>query len=108
MNEGGTAVSSTPIMGVTVQSIYDEQTAKQYNLTRYGVYILNVEPGYGAEKAGLKAWDCIVSVDNIAISQNEDLTNLLKKHAVGDKISVQIIRGKHLMTFEVELMQRQG
>ncbi|MBR4797901.1 MAG: trypsin-like peptidase domain-containing protein, partial [Oscillospiraceae bacterium] len=57
MSEGGTVVSSTPVMGVTIQSIYDEQTAKQYNLTRYGVYIVNVEPGYGAEKAGLKAWD---------------------------------------------------
>ncbi|MBP0985747.1 MAG: trypsin-like peptidase domain-containing protein [Oscillospiraceae bacterium] len=108
MSEGGTVVSSTPVMGVTIQSIYDEQTAKQYNLTRYGVYIVNVEPGYGAEKAGLKAWDCIVSVDNIAISQNDDLTSLLKKHKAGDVISVQIIRGNRLMTLDVELMQRES
>ncbi|MBP0968867.1 MAG: trypsin-like peptidase domain-containing protein [Oscillospiraceae bacterium] len=105
LNEGGSVSPSSPIMGVTVQQVYDETTAKQYNLSRYGVYILSVEPGYGAEKAGLKAWDCIVSVDDIAIAQVEDLTSLLKKYSVGDTISVQVIRGNRLMTFEVELMQ---
>ena len=105
LDGGGVVSPSSPIMGVTVQQVYDENTARQYNLSRYGVYILSVEPGYGAERAGLKAWDCIVSVDDIAITQVEDLTSLLKKYSAGDTISVQVIRGNRLMTFEVELMQ---
>lgn len=106
LDGGGIISPSSPIMGVTVQQVYDEATAKQYNLTRYGVYILNIEPGYGAERAGLQAWDCIVSVDDIAITQVDDLTSLLKKYSAGDVISVQVIRGNRIMTFDVELMQR--
>lgn len=106
LNNGGSVVSSTPVMGVTVAEIYDEDTLKQYNLTRYGVYILNVENGYGAAEAGLKVYDCIVSVDNIAISKVDDLTNLLKTHEAGDKVTVQVIRGNRLMTFDVTLKLR--
>lgn len=108
VDEGGSIPSSSPVMGITVQEIYDEEAATQYGLTRYGVYILNVEDGFGAAKAGLKVKDCIVSVDDIAIEHVEDLTNLLKKHAVGDVIEVQVVRGNRLMTFEVELMPRNG
>ena len=106
LDGGGIISPSSPIMGITVQQVYDEATAKQYNLTRYGVYIINIEAGYGAERAGLKAWDCIVSVDDIAITQVDDLTSLLKKYNAGDVISVQVIRGNRIMTFDVELMQR--
>ena len=106
LNNGGSIVSSTPVMGITVAEIYDENTLKEYNLSRYGVYILNVEEGYGAAQAGLKVYDCIVSVDNIAISKNDDLTSLLKTHEAGDVITVQVIRGNRLMTFEVTLKLR--
>ena len=106
LNNGGSIISSTPVMGITVAEIYDEDTLKEYNLSRYGVYILNVEEGYGAAKAGLKVYDCIVSVDNIAISKVDDLTSLLKTHEAGDVIKVQVIRGNRLMTFDVSLRLR--
>ncbi len=98
--------SNSVIMGVMVQDIYDEETASQYGLSRYGVYILSVDEGFGADKAGLMPKDCIVSVDNIAVAHVADLLELLKDREAGDVVSVQVVRGNRLMTFDVELMPR--
>jgi len=107
INGGGTYNISTPVMGVTVMDIYDEQTAQEYGVSRYGIYIIEVQAGYGAASAGLEKGDCIVSVDNIAVARVADLTSMLKKYSVGDVIEVTVVRGNRLMSFDVELKSRE-
>ena len=104
-NKSTNRVSSGPILGVTVVSINNEQTAAQYNVNRYGIYVVAVSEGYGSAKAGIEAGDYIFSVDGIAVYESDDITEVLSEHEVGDTVEVQVIRKNQVLTFDVELME---
>ncbi len=104
-NKTTSRVSTGPILGVTVVSVNNEETAKQYNVTRYGVYIVAVNPEYGSEKAGLKVGDYIISVDGTAVYDSQDISDVLNQHKVGDSVEVQVIRDNQVRSFTVELME---
>ena len=55
-------VTGRPALGITVISISDAQTAMQYGVSSFGVYVQSVTSGSGADKAGMKVGDRIVSV----------------------------------------------
>jgi predicted metalloprotease with PDZ domain len=71
-----------------------------------GILVRSVETGSPAEKAGLKAGDCIVRADNEKISDRADLSHILRNHRDGGKITLGIIRDKHEQTVVVELPQK--
>ena len=92
-----------PVLGIQVLAINDEQTAMQYGVSSYGVYIMSVNQGSAAESAGMKAGDRIVSVDDVAVSENTDLTGYLQNKNVGDTVQIQVERDGKLMSFDVVL-----
>ena len=92
-----------PALGVTVLNIQDQQTAMQYGVDSYGVYILQVNSGSAAEQAGLQPGDRIIAVDDVAVSQNTDVTGYLQSKNVGDTVTLQVERDDHLMSFDVTL-----
>lgn len=94
-----------PELGVTVISIQDAQTAMQYGVSNYGVYIMSVNPGSGAEAAGLQKGDRIVSVGDTVVSTSSDVTSYIQNLNVGDVVSLQIERDGKLMSFDVTLGQ---
>ena len=104
-NKTTSRVSTGPILGVTVVSVNDAETASQYNVSRYGVYIVAVSKGYGSEKAGLEVGDYIISVDGTAVYVSDDISDVLNQHKVGDTVEVQVIRKNQVLTFKVELME---
>ena len=53
-------VSGRPYMGITYIAVTDAQTAAQFNVNAYGVYVVDVVQGGPADKAGLKTGDRIV------------------------------------------------
>ena len=62
-----------------------------------GAVIMDVNPGSPAEKAGLKATDVIISVDNIEITGSSQLVKMLLGYEAGDVIEIIYIRdGKEL------------
>ena len=101
-------VSGRPVLGVTVLTISDTQTAMQYGVSSLGVYVTEVTPGGPAEQAGIQAGDRIVSVDDQLIETNSDLTNLIASHAVGDVLNIQISRGRQLVAVQATLGEKQG
>ena len=96
-------VTGRPALGVTVLTISDAQTAAQYGVSNYGVYVIEVNAGSGAEAAGLQAGDMFVSVDNTVVSSTAELTDIISQHQVGDVLSVQISRDRQLLTVDVTL-----
>jgi S1-C subfamily serine protease len=56
--------------------------------TTSGVTLGGVVAGSPAEKAGLAAGDVITSVDGTAVTGSEQLSDLIKAHAIGDTITV--------------------
>ncbi len=98
-------VTGRPIMGLSVLEINDAQTAYQYGVDRYGVYIVSITEGLGADKAGLQVGDCIVSVNGNAVSSTSDVTTAIEEYAVGDTIEIQVIREGKMLTVDVELTE---
>ncbi|HLW52128.1 MAG TPA: PDZ domain-containing protein [Candidatus Angelobacter sp.] len=71
-----------------------------------GVLVRSVEKGSAAEKAGLKAGDVIVRADNEKLSDRADLSQVLRNHREGGKITLGIVRDKHEQTVVVDLPNR--
>ena len=85
-------------LGVYLQ----EGSSNYFNYTP-GLYITGTYNGSGAEKAGLKAYDRIVSADGNEISSQSDLTKVLRDKNVGDTISLTIERNGKQMDVQVTL-----
>ncbi|NNG65668.1 PDZ domain-containing protein [Caldanaerobacter subterraneus] len=90
-----------PMMGIGAQTI-TPQDAAQYNLP-VGVYVVQVQPGSGAEKAGIQPGDVIIKADGKQIKSFEDLQSVINSHKVGDVINVTIWRNGRTFTVSVEL-----
>ncbi len=99
-------VTGRPAMGITVVEISDAQTAMDYGVARFGVYIIGVNDGSGAQAAGLMPMDLIMGIDDIAVSTSSDLTGYLEGKEVGDTVTLQIVREDKIETVNVTLQER--
>lgn len=59
-----------------------------------------------ADKAGIKEHDIITHLDDKEIKNNQDLTDLLQSHKVGDTIKLKFLRDKKEHECEVTLQER--
>lgn len=84
-------------LGVLAQDLTPELAqAFQLRETR-GAVISSVEPGSSAERAGLKAGDVVVEINNRTIISSADLRNTIGLMAVGSSLNLVVIReGKPL------------
>lgn len=71
-----------------------------------GVRIANVQPEYGAAKAGLRAGDLILSVNDRDISGLQELRNALSGKNPGDKVNLRIETAGKERDVEVLLSNR--
>lgn len=83
--------------------VYLQEVSSNYFNYTPGLYITGTANGSGAEKAGLKAYDRIVSADGNEISSQSDLTKVLRDKNVGDTISLTIERNGKQMDVQVTL-----
>ena len=91
-------------LGVQARPL-DPQMATFYNLPM-GAYVLKVEPGTPATKAGLRPHDIITAVDGQAINQNHDLSSVIEMHQPGQTITLSIFRAGQNLTLHVKLAAR--
>ncbi len=65
-----------------------------------------VEPGKGADKAGIKPGDVIVKVNNREVTPDETLSFIVAGLQVGNKVPIELIRGGKTVTVTAEIGQR--
>ncbi len=94
-------VTGRPSLGVNLVNITNEQTAMMYRVNQLGVYVLKTTN----EANNLQAGDCIVSVDGTAVSSADEVKSIIQDHAVGDTLSIVIIRDGKTMTVESTLQE---
>ena len=99
-------VSGRPYMGITYIAVTDAQTAAQFNVNAYGVYVVVVVQGGPADKAGLKVGDRIVSIDVTEIAQKDDLGTLMQQHTAGDTLSITVARDGQMQTVSLTLGEK--
>ena len=99
-------VSGRPYMGITYIAVTNAQTAAQFNVNAYGVYVVDVVQGGPADKAGLKVGDRIVSIDGTEIAQKDDLGTLMQQHTAGDTLSITVARDGQMQTVSLTLGEK--
>ncbi len=97
-------VKGRPFVGISGREITDS-ISRQYNLP-VGIYILEVVPDSGAEKAGIRKDDILVSIAGKDIRTMKDLDNIKETYKANDTVDVIIVRnGRRLnlsLTFSEE------
>ena len=63
----------------------------------YGLMISNKNKPTNPLPKGLKAWDTIVGINNIAINNDVEFANELGKYKIGDAVSLNILRDKRFI-----------
>ena len=94
-------VKGRPSLGVTgrnVSSTYSEY----YNIPR-GYMVVSVKKGSGAEKAGVKANDIIIGINDTSISTLGELNVVKNKCKVGDKVKLTVYRDGKMIDLNVTL-----
>lgn len=73
-----------------------------------GARINDVSKESGAEKAGLKKGDIITRINDAAIKKTGDVTEQVRKHKPGDKVSVVVLRDGKEQKLVAELTKWKG
>lgn len=90
-------------LGVTSQPVaLPEGLRREHGLKQEtGLIIVGVEPGSPAEKGGLLMGDVLVALGGQAVTDGEDLQAALGAQAVGNPMTVSILRGGKAMDLSV-------
>jgi serine protease Do len=91
-------------LGVLVQNM-DYSVASIYGLP-VGAYVVGVEPGFCAEKAGIQEKDIIVAVGEEQIASITDLTRALRDYEPGDRAKLTVYRAGQYLSVLVVLDER--
>lgn len=91
-------------LGVTVSRL--SETDKRYFKADHGALVQTIQKGMGADKAGLKPYDIITSLDGKPVKDNDELIHSVASHRPGDKIKVTVSREGKTKTLMVTLSSR--
>lgn len=92
-----------PYIGVQMSNVPQEYVAELGLKNTDGAFVQSVVMGSPAFKAGVKAYDVILSVNGTAIKNSEALSTNVKKLAVGDKATLTIMRDSKQIQLEVTI-----
>jgi S1-C subfamily serine protease len=71
-----------------------------------GLYILGVQPGTPAAKAGLQEDDIILSLGGQTLDEDHQFVNVLMKHKAGEQVELKVLRDGKELTLTVTLGER--
>ena len=92
-----------PYLGIMVQNV-DATVSQIYGIS--GAYVVEVEPGYAAARAGMRVKDLIVALEDKEIGSITDLTRALRAYKAGDTVTITVIRDGIRMDLEVTLDEK--
>ena len=76
----------------------------QFENNGFSLQIEDILPGLGAERAGIRAGDTLLSVNGEAMSSRNQVVDKLRGFREGQSVTVQLRRGEELIEAEVLLM----
>ena len=94
-------VKDRPRLGITMVEINDAYSAMQYKVSEYGVYVVKVEDGSAADKAGMEIGDRLVSIGSREITTSSDVGAALSVYKAGDTAEVKVSRDSKEITLNV-------
>lgn len=95
-----------PYIGVGLQDL-TKDLANYFNLkSQDGALISYVYPGSPAEKAGLRQGDVILKIGDKTIKNSNDVTEIVSKQKIGDKLVILISRNGMTQYITVEIAKK--
>ena len=96
------------ILGVTMnQDSVDADAMAYYGLPdRNGVIVSEVTEGGPAAQVGIRSEDIIRKVDGELVRGNSDMIAKIAAHKPGDRVSLELVRDRKLMTVDAVLAER--
>lgn len=94
------------ILGINIEPV-NNQMAKDLNLPAVeGVYISKVTPLGGADEAGLRAGDVIISINSKKVSTMPQLQEQIGRYRPGDVVTTRFYRNGNLKEVNITLKNR--
>ena len=94
-------VPTRPMLGISGEDI-TAIMSMFYNMPQ-GVYVREVSPGSGAEKAGILVDDIVIGADGETVTSMNDLNKFKRRHAAGDTMVITVYRNGKAIDFDVVL-----
>jgi S1-C subfamily serine protease len=94
-----------PYIGIYLQPV-TEEIARSLGIEAKGIIIAGVANGSPAAKAGLTQYDVITQIDQTPVNSYDELQEILKKHKVGDTITLHVIRNRTPMIVSLVLTEK--
>lgn len=102
----------TPFLGVRYVPVDKGIQEQQDLLVDYGALVRGtmngpaVTPGSAAEEAGVQAEDIIIEINGIKINEENSLGSIIQRQAIGDTISLTVLRNGEEVNLEATLGER--
>jgi serine protease Do len=95
-------------IGVTLRDIdADLQQSLKLSVSK-GALVQDISEGSPADRAGLKPYDTIVSLDDHATANDDELIREIASRAPGSAVHLQVVRDGHAESLTVKLAERPG
>ena len=91
--------------GMQFVDINSDYSAFYYGVQKEGVYVLSVESGSNAEKAGFERGDLITAVNDTEVLTEAEITKELEKHKVGDTVTFTVTRNRKSIDIDMQLAE---
>jgi serine protease Do len=87
------------VVGIEAESL-DSQLAEYFGV-KEGVLVRSVVPGSSAEKAGLRAGDVIVKIDDSRVTNPREISASIRSTRSKKTVAVQVVRDKREVTLQL-------
>ncbi len=104
LRKGGTVRRG--YLGVQISPLSEDMADSLGLAKNRGEFVQGVEPGEGADKAGIKPGDVIVRVNAREVTPDETLSLLVSTLPIGSKVPIDLIRGGKRMSVTAVVGER--
>jgi serine protease Do len=93
----------SPMLGIYGESMSQQEQLADFFGVKEGVLVKSVNKNSAAEKAGLKAGDVIVKVEETKVNSTGDITSALRAARAKKTVTVTVVRNKKEMPLTVTI-----
>jgi serine protease Do len=91
------------MLGIMGESMSQQEQLAEFFGVKEGVLVKSVNKNSAAEKAGIKAGDVIVKIEDERVGSTREITNALRSLRSKKNINITVVRNKKEMTLPVTL-----
>ncbi len=100
------AIMPTALLGIEGEPLNQEPQFAEFMGVKDGVLVKAVSRNSAADRAGIKAGDVIVRIDDTHVSNSGDITSILRAAHGKRTYTVTVVRGKKEMPLPVTIEER--